>query len=61
MLVLMAAAALVAVLAGYGSASAQVNADATITVNTLEDQTDLSANDGQCSLRGAIFNADNGR
>ena len=42
-----------AVLVAYGTASAQVSADATITVNTLEDPTTTS-NDGKCSLREAI-------
>lgn len=53
------AAALMAVMAGYGSASAQVNTEAvpgtTITVNTKEDE--LNA-DGDCSLREAIEAAD---
>jgi len=48
-----------AVLIAYGTASAQVSADATITVNTLEDPTTTS-NDGKCSLREAIYNAVNG-
>ena len=51
------AAALVAVLMVYGTASAQIMPGGTITVNTLEDQTTPSPDDGKCSLREAIRNA----
>ena len=52
-------AAMVAMLVAYGTASPQIMPGATITANTLEDQTTPSLNDGKCSLREAIRNANN--
>jgi CSLREA domain-containing protein len=60
LLLAMVAAVFVAVVAGYGSASAQSPTTeaipgTTITVNTKEDES--TPNDGKCSLREAIQNA----
>jgi len=54
------AAMIAAVLVAYGTASAQVSADATITVKPREGKEDPNSNDGTCSLREAIYNAING-
>jgi CSLREA domain-containing protein len=48
-------AAVVAVLVAYGNASAATSSGAIITVNT--DQDESTSNDGKCSLREAITNA----
>ncbi len=50
-----AVAAMVAVLVAYGTASSAISTGTIFTVNT--DQDDSTSNDGKCSLREAITNA----
>jgi CSLREA domain-containing protein len=54
-LAVVAVAAMVAVLVAHGTASAATSSGAIITVNTNEDES--TSNDGKCSLREAITNA----
>src|SRR3712207_925926 len=58
-LVAIACAATVAVMAAYGTASAQSSPATTITVSTTLDE-ETPSTDGQCSFREALLNARSG-
>jgi CSLREA domain-containing protein len=57
-LVAIASAAVVAVMVAYGTASAQSSGTPIIVNTTLDEET--PSTDGKCSLREAVFNANNG-